>query len=364
MQSARVAPRHRPPAGIAGGFRRRVETLAKERVERDEEDLVRLYLTDIGQYPLLTKDDEVRLAQTIEGGRAAEGELATKVEGPHAGQAQGTEAQDPDRRAGPADVRPVEPPPRGVDRQEVSGVGAPAARPDPRRQPGLDARRREVRLAQGLQILRPMPRGGSVRPSPAASPIQGGRSVSPCTPATRCARVQKAQARLELKLGRPATLAELGDEVEMPEDKLIEALRFRAEPLSSVGAAPRGRGRRARRRRRGPLGRVALRGGGDVVVARGDQPSSVASRRTRARDPPPAVRPRPRRAAHAGGSRGALQPDPGTHTPDRGAGHVQAASPVVGHRAHATCSRSEPVGAVGPRPPRSGGPGQGVTARG
>jgi RNA polymerase sigma factor RpoD-like protein len=45
--------------------------LAKERVERDEEDLVRLYLTDIGQYPLLTKDDEVRLAQLIEGGNAA-----------------------------------------------------------------------------------------------------------------------------------------------------------------------------------------------------------------------------------------------------------------------------------------------------
>ena len=33
--------------------------LAKERLERDDEDLVRLYLTDIGQYPLLTKDDEV-----------------------------------------------------------------------------------------------------------------------------------------------------------------------------------------------------------------------------------------------------------------------------------------------------------------
>ena len=41
-------------------------SLPKERVERDEEDLVRLYLTDIGQYPLLTKDDEVRLAQAIE----------------------------------------------------------------------------------------------------------------------------------------------------------------------------------------------------------------------------------------------------------------------------------------------------------
>ena len=45
--------------------------MAKERVERDEEDLVRLYLTDIGQYPLLTKDDEVRLAQEIENGNAA-----------------------------------------------------------------------------------------------------------------------------------------------------------------------------------------------------------------------------------------------------------------------------------------------------
>ena len=34
--------------------------------ERGEEDLVRLYLHDIGQYPLLTKDDEARLAQAIE----------------------------------------------------------------------------------------------------------------------------------------------------------------------------------------------------------------------------------------------------------------------------------------------------------
>src|SRR4051812_12415732 len=49
--------------------------LAKERVERDEEDLVRLYLTDIGQYPLLTKDDEVRLAKAIEFGKGAGDEL-------------------------------------------------------------------------------------------------------------------------------------------------------------------------------------------------------------------------------------------------------------------------------------------------
>src|SRR5256885_7470532 len=54
---------------------RKRNSVAKERVERDEEDLVRLYLTDIGQYPLLTKDDEVRLAQAIEAGVEARSEL-------------------------------------------------------------------------------------------------------------------------------------------------------------------------------------------------------------------------------------------------------------------------------------------------
>ena len=49
--------------------------MASKRVERDEEDLVRLYLSDIGKYPLLTKDDEVRLAQVIEAGVAARAEL-------------------------------------------------------------------------------------------------------------------------------------------------------------------------------------------------------------------------------------------------------------------------------------------------
>ena len=78
---------------LPAGIRRRgpdegLRTLAKERVERDEEDLVRLYLTDIGQYPLLTKDDEVRLAQTIEAGRDAEQELgAGQAQGRHAVQA-------------------------------------------------------------------------------------------------------------------------------------------------------------------------------------------------------------------------------------------------------------------------------------
>ncbi|MDQ6727030.1 MAG: sigma-70 family RNA polymerase sigma factor, partial [Actinomycetota bacterium] len=58
--------------------------MAKERVERDEEDLVRLYLTDIGQYPLLTKDDEVRLAKAIEAGNEARVHLETETSLPQA----------------------------------------------------------------------------------------------------------------------------------------------------------------------------------------------------------------------------------------------------------------------------------------
>src|SRR5260221_2534679 len=49
------------------------------REDRDYEDLVRLYLEDVGRHDLLTKDDEVRLAQAIEAGVASHPQLeATK----------------------------------------------------------------------------------------------------------------------------------------------------------------------------------------------------------------------------------------------------------------------------------------------
>ncbi len=49
--------------------------MVKATSDSGEQDLVRLYLDGIGKYPLLTKDDEVALAQAIEAGRAAEAEL-------------------------------------------------------------------------------------------------------------------------------------------------------------------------------------------------------------------------------------------------------------------------------------------------
>jgi RNA polymerase sigma factor (sigma-70 family) len=49
--------------------------MANANREGGEQDLVRLYLDGIGKYPLLSKDDEVVLAQTIEAGREARAEL-------------------------------------------------------------------------------------------------------------------------------------------------------------------------------------------------------------------------------------------------------------------------------------------------
>jgi RNA polymerase sigma factor (sigma-70 family) len=46
-----------------------------DRTEPAEEDLVRLYLNDIGRHQLLTKDDEARLGAVIETGAAARAEL-------------------------------------------------------------------------------------------------------------------------------------------------------------------------------------------------------------------------------------------------------------------------------------------------
>jgi RNA polymerase sigma factor (sigma-70 family) len=51
-------------------------SMGKATIDAAEQDPVRLYLDDIGRYPLLTKDDEIRLSQLIEAGQVAAAELA------------------------------------------------------------------------------------------------------------------------------------------------------------------------------------------------------------------------------------------------------------------------------------------------
>lgn len=66
----------KPSKKTSGTKPTRVNT--KHRAEHYDDDLVRMYLKDIGKFPLLTKDDEVALAKTIGAGRAA---LASVPEG-------------------------------------------------------------------------------------------------------------------------------------------------------------------------------------------------------------------------------------------------------------------------------------------
>jgi RNA polymerase sigma factor (sigma-70 family) len=70
---------HTPKVGRDGHIRVRPEVdtgVARPRSDAPDADSVRLYLDGIGHYPLLTKEDEIRLAQAIEAGRMAADELA------------------------------------------------------------------------------------------------------------------------------------------------------------------------------------------------------------------------------------------------------------------------------------------------
>jgi RNA polymerase sigma factor (sigma-70 family) len=205
--------------------------LAKERLGRDDEDLVRLYLTDIGRYPLLTKDDEVRLAQAIEAGREVAGQLAGAPKGLtpvkrrelRRTALQGEQAQQTFVQSNLRLVVSI------AKKYQVSGL------------PLLDLIQ-EGNLGLMHAVEKFDWRKGFkfstyatwwIRQSISRGIANTGRTIRlPMHARDTLALVQKAQALLELKYHRPATLAELGAEVEMSEEKLVEVLCFGAEPLS------------------------------------------------------------------------------------------------------------------------------------
>jgi RNA polymerase sigma factor (sigma-70 family) len=204
--------------------------VAKDRVDRDEEDLVRLYLTDIGQYTLLTKDDEVRLAKAIEAGKAAGEELAATKNV--------TVAK---RRELKKIIREGEIAERAFVQSNLRLVVSIAKKYQASGLPLLDLIQ-EGNLGLMHAVEKFDWRKGFkfstyatwwIRQAITRGIANTGRTIRlPVHAGDTLARLQKARSRLELKYGRPATLAELAKEVEMPEDKVTEALRFAAEPLS------------------------------------------------------------------------------------------------------------------------------------
>ena len=204
--------------------------MAKERSERDEEDLVRLYLTDIGQYPLLTKEDEVRLAQAIEKGKAAAEELEAAID---LKVARKRELRRWARKGRDAEYTFVQSNLRLVVSiaKKYQASGLPLLDLIQEGNLGLMHAVEKFDWRKGFKfstyatwwIRQAITRGIANTGRTIRLPVHAGDTL---------ARLQKARARLETKLGRPATLRELSTEVDMTEAKVTEALRFAAEPLS------------------------------------------------------------------------------------------------------------------------------------
>src|SRR4051812_23927421 len=222
----------RPCRRSDGPLRRQKDfgDVPKERVERDEEDLVRLYLTDIGQYPLLTKDDEVRLAKAIEAGNEARQALEA------AGDLQAARRRELRREAQDGETAQ-----RTFVQSNLRLVVSIAKKYQASGLPLLDLIQ-EGNLGLMHAVEKFDWRKGFkfstyatwwIRQAITRGIANTGRTIRlPVHAGDTLARLQKARSRLELKLGRPPTQYELSIEVDMPEDKVTEALRFAMEPLS------------------------------------------------------------------------------------------------------------------------------------
>jgi len=196
-----------------------------------EQNLIRLYLIDLGRYALLTKDDEVRLARTIEAGQAAQAKL-----------------QAPNPSLTPAQCREL---------RRIVESGHDAQRTFVQSNLRLVVSIAKRYRASGLPLLDLIQEGNLglmhavekfdwrrgfkfstyatwwIRQAITRGIANTGRTIRlPVHAGDALARLDKARARLQTELGRWPTRAELGAELGLSEDQVAGALRLGTEPLS------------------------------------------------------------------------------------------------------------------------------------
>jgi RNA polymerase sigma factor (sigma-70 family) len=201
-----------------------------KRVAQPEADLVRLYLNDVGKHGLLSKNDEIRLAQTVEAAREARGELAA------------AERIDPSRqRELRRLIRAGEEATETFVTANLRLVVSIAKKYHGAELPLLDlVQEGNIGLIHAVEKF-DWRRGFKfstyatwwIRQGITRGIANSGRTVRlPIHAGELLVRVAKARGRLEGQLHRRPTTAELAADLGVDEAKVIEILRYVAEPAS------------------------------------------------------------------------------------------------------------------------------------
>jgi RNA polymerase sigma factor (sigma-70 family) len=195
-----------------------------------EEDLVRLYLNDVGKFALLSKSDEIRLAQAVETGRDARTQLI-----------------------GDADLSPA----RRRQLRRLVRLGDEASTTFIQANLRLVVSIAKRYQAADLPLLDLVQEGNLglihavekfdwrkgfkfstyatwwIRQAITRGIANTGRTVRlPVHAGDLLNRVSQARSRLEAQLGRRPSTGELAQDLDVEESKVVEILRYVAEPLS------------------------------------------------------------------------------------------------------------------------------------
>jgi RNA polymerase sigma factor (sigma-70 family) len=199
-----------------------------------DEDLVRLYLTDVGKHPLLTRADESRLAQLIETGRSARTRLETN------GSA-GEPLDAIDRRGLERQVRSGNAATETFVQANLRLVVSIAKRYQPSGLPLLDLiQEGNLGLMHAVEkfdwrrgfkfstyatwwIRQAITRGIANSSRTVRLPVHAGDLV---------VRANRLRPDLHQRLGRRPSVAELAAELGAPAARLLEAMNFAVEPRS------------------------------------------------------------------------------------------------------------------------------------
>jgi len=200
------------------------------REDRDYEDLVRLYLEDVGRHNLLTKDDESRLAQAIEAGTAAHERLETAKK-----------LTPTQRRQLRREIRQGEEAHRQFVNSNLRLVVSIAKKYQSSGLPLLDiVQEGNLGLIHAVDkfdwrkgfkfstyatwwIRQAIQRGIANSARVIRLPVHAGDMLT---------ALLKLRAQLEGSLGRTPTLAELAAEAELPLEKVVEVLRYAVDTVS------------------------------------------------------------------------------------------------------------------------------------